>query len=623
MKHKKVKFDIKWIIVPIMILHFGLCCQSNVYSKTYPSYLDDNNPVDSVFQALKEIKWNGYIRTYFYGRNLQDKYFDTPGGNQWYSVGAGWGQPLMRLTGRGQLYKNTGFEIEYTLNSLLYGQDDNNSLIRNAVPLQTLKFQTNYNTNYGKFKFTGGGVLWCNQTTFTLGGFKTRYDSFERVPWEGPGSSLARYNKAFSATHVDEARDSRFGSAAIQGVILEGADLPHGLGFSAIIGKSNFSGGYQSWQKQSPKKIQSYRLYKRFGQNTIGINYNNSFGETDQYLKKQESTNIITTDINLNVGNFTINSEIGMGTYSNPKFSPKSGEAINLIVSNNKNFINAPFTVQFFQVNPNVVNPNSEMQNSSVGSLSQSFGDSTQLNTKKGGIFDIGQVTNNRRALDIIINKTIGNFKIGIGASSGQELQNLYNEITFQHRLNRMTRAQFNFYQSRVGPYDRIYSVFLTTFEAIKITNPGNTATYRKGFNIVDFTLKYKMWLFNRQLIFTNYINYNTVQKGLSALPVNTDKAFVTYVFDEFITIYEITSKVCFIGLVGKERVIGNNDTETAPNGKHVNQFGYAYGAGIDIDINDRAGLYIRHRWFSHRDPNFVLDKFKGQETGIEFKVFF
>ncbi len=608
-----------------VILHFSfMFYQNELYAKA--DSIADKDTIDekeTIYHPLKEIRWNGYARTYFYGRNLKDRYTDTPGGAQWYSIGAGWGQPLLRLTGRARIYHNTDFEVEYTLNSLLYGQDDNNSLIRTASPLQTITFQSHYNTNYGKFRFAGGGVMWTRQTSMTLGGFKTRYDSFERIPWEGSGYSIDRYNKWYTSTNVEESKDSRFGSAAIQGIQVEGSDLPHGLGFSAIIGKSNFSGGYQSWLKQSPKKIQAYRVNKKFGQHIIGLNYSNSFGETDQFNRKKESTTILTTDATINLGSFSIVSEIGMGSYSNPIVSQKSGEAINVIESNTRNFLRLPFTIQFFQVSPNVVNLNSEMQNSSVGSLSQSFGDSTQLNTKKGGIFDIGQLTNNRRVLNLIINKNIRNFKLGLGFSAGQEIENLYNEITFQHRLNRTSRAQFNFYQSRVGPYDRIYSVFLTTFESIRITNPGNTDAYRKGFNIVDLTLKYKFWLFNRQVILSNYTNYNTVQKGLSALPVNQDKAFITYLFNEFITVYELSRGLCIIGLLGTEKVIGNSDTEAAANGKNVNQTGYAYGIGLDIDINDKAGFYIRHRWFEHKDTNFVLDKFKGQETSVEFKVFF
>ena len=605
------------LLVNIMLL------QNNVFAKSSTILIDTLIEAESTYRLLKEIKWNGYARTYFYGRNLKNKYSDTPGGAQWYSIGAGWGQPLLRLTGRAKLYKNTDFEVEYTLNSLLYGQDDNNSLIRTASPLQTITFQTNYNTNYGKFRFAGGGVMWIRQTSMTLGGFKTRYDSFERIPWEGSGFSMRRYDKWYNATNVEESKDSRFGSAAIQGVHIEGSDLPYGLGFSAIVGKSNFSGGYQSYLRQSPKKIQAYRVYKKFGQTSIGLNYANAFGETNQSLRQKEATSILTTDASINLGSFSIVSEMGIGAYSNPIVKQKSGEAINIILSNTRNFLRLPFTLQFFQVSPNVVNLNSEMQNSSVGSLSQSYGDSTQLNTKKGGIFDIGQLTNNRRVANLILNKNIGKFKIGLGISAGQEIENLYNEITFQHRLNRTTRAQYNFYQSRVGPYDRIYSTFLTTFEAIRITNPGNTATYRKGFNIVDLTLKYKFWLFNRQVILSNYTNYNTVQKGFSVVPVNQDKAFVTYLFDEFITVYQLKEGLCFIGLIGAERVIGNTNTEAATNGKNVNQTGYAYGAGIDIDINDKAGFYIRHRWFEHRDSNFVLDKFKGQDTSVEFKVFF
>ena len=48
-----------------------------------------------------------------------------------------------------------------------------------------------------------------------------------------------------------------------------------------------------------------------------------------------------------------------------------------------------------------------------------------------------------------------------------------------------------------------------------------------------------------------------------------------------------------------------------------------AAALGLDIGLGKNAGLYARHRWFSFEDINYVQDKFKGQETLVELKVFF
>jgi hypothetical protein len=59
------------------------------------------------------------------------------------------------------------------------------------------------------------------------------------------------------------------------------------------------------------------------------------------------------------------------------------------------------------------------------------------------------------------------------------------------------------------------------------------------------------------------------------------------------------------------------------PNGKPMDQVGYGVGVGVDYNITDKCGLYIRERWFSHEDRSFIMDKFTGYETSIEFKIFF
>jgi hypothetical protein len=57
--------------------------------------------------------------------------------------------------------------------------------------------------------------------------------------------------------------------------------------------------------------------------------------------------------------------------------------------------------------------------------------------------------------------------------------------------------------------------------------------------------------------------------------------------------------------------------------GKPRDQYDHGYGIGLDYDYASRAGLYIRHRWFYHRDKNFTKDAFSGQETSLELKIFF
>ncbi|HSZ72544.1 MAG TPA: hypothetical protein VK750_07685, partial [Cytophagaceae bacterium] len=210
--------------------------------------------------------------------------------------------------------------------------------------------------------------------------------------------------------------------------------------------------------------------------------------------------------------------------------------------------------------------------------------------------------------------------------------------ITFEHRLNGVTRSRFAFYERFTGPYNRIHSIFRRTYENIAITD--TVVNYKKSFNTLEFSMKYKMRLFGKELLMTNFTNYSSVQDHWSAIPLFTNKAFLRYFYEEFMAFYAIHQKVTLVGFWGVERVLGNNRTELADangklitdskgravasaNGKPIDQTGYGFGLGIDYNFDTQASLHIRQRWFTQQDKNFTLDKFKGNEMTIEFKVFF
>lgn len=576
------------------------------------------------YQPLRELQWSGYVRTYFYYRNLEEKYFDTPGGQNWFSANGGYNEPFMRLTASGHPTSKTSFEVQYTFDNLLTGQgsvDQSGKSGKISLPLQTLKFAGTHSSKYGNFSMQAGGIFFYTMTSLTIGGYSTRDDPFERLPWEGETNSKKRYEKYYYEGSVRRAYQSRFGSNPIQGFVLEGNSLPYGLGGIALIGKSTSSGGYQSWLESSPRKLQAYRLYKNFSGQLFGVNYMNSFGYTDQFLRQKETVNIITVDSRIKLKEITITAELGMGNYMNPILAKSGGELINASFSTTKKLTYLPLLFHVYQISPNVVNPNSELVNSSVASLANNrFNDSTQFSNSPGAITDAGQLTNNRRGLNLTLQKDIKNFKIGITLCAAEEIENRFDAITFQHRLNKVARSRFNFFSTKVGPYQRISSIYLTTFETIKINT---TDQYKKRFNTLDLNLRYKFRLFHKDILVFNYTNYNSVQRALSVIPVGTSKAFINYLYNEITTMASLNSKVTAIGLFGYEKVTGSKETELAPNGNPINQVGYAYGAGLDFDIKERAGIYIRYRIFSHKDVNFTLDKFRGQEASVEFKVFF
>jgi len=214
--------------------------------------------------------------------------------------------------------------------------------------------------------------------------------------------------------------------------------------------------------------------------------------------------------------------------------------------------------------------------------------------------------------------------KIEFGISANVENENLSDTITFMHRANAFRRSRFTPNSNESGPYARIRNRTRTVFEFIEITD--SIKGYKKGFNAAELTLKYKLSLFNRDLVLVNYTNYGSIREGASALPGvgNQNKIFLTTFYDEFTGFYAIKKKVVLIGFVAIESNQGNmRTTLSSETGKPLNQQGYGFGGGLDYDFMKNAGLYFRHRWMAHQDYNFVLDTFRGQETTVELKYFF
>jgi opacity protein-like surface antigen len=72
------------------------------------------------------------------------------------------------------------------------------------------------------------------------------------------------------------------------------------------------------------------------------------------------------------------------------------------------------------------------------------------------------------------------------------------------------------------------------------------------------------------------------------------------------------------------ERVVGNYQTDIDDMSfMPRNQTALGIGLGLDIALNKNTSLYLRHRYFTYEDVNFVLDNNSGHETTLEIKVNF
>jgi len=626
---------------------------------------DDQDEAKPVTPSVP-VRFSGYARAFIQYRTMDKYYNDMYGGPNNLTVNGvnyidnlqnGYPEPFLMLQADANPTAKTSVCVQYYLDNQMTGQMSDSG--RQALLYRTFNFKGNIYSNIGTFSLTaGGGVNWARMTPFTLGNNLQYYrqDMFERLPWQYYGSSAARYSSYYEDLNISV--DTRWSRAGTQGFILEGSGLPAGFGFMALYGKTDNSGGFRSYVQTSASPIKNViagRLYNNHFGHEIGLNFFRQFGYTNAQQLKPEAQNIATIDFKIRPRNLNIYLELGAGSYKSPDYKEKWSPSANLVVQVDRKVIGLPFSVHAYQVGESVVNVNSDVLNSSIPYVQPTYPiqngtnnlfSSSDITTFPGIMTEVGQMTNNRRGADLQANHSLGNLKISFGYSINQELENKYqfdsryNVINFNHRLNSFTRSRFGYFLNGIGPYSAITSIYRRTFEKVQITD--TDVSYKKAYNAVDLTLKYKLKLFKKELILVNYVTYSTAQDKLSALPVFDDKAFVRYLYEEVNAFYPLHKKLTLVGYFGIETMKANNRTQMvdekgdiitdpktglsaqAPeNGKPRDQIGTGYGLGLDYDFSERAGLFFRHRIFHHRDKNFTKDEFQGQESSVELKIFF
>jgi hypothetical protein len=652
------------------------------------------------------IRYSGFVRFYPYYRNLRTKY-DLPASQpQGLTVPVnitaddGYLQPMMRLCLEGSPTAKLTFTTELQFNHLLLrtipGKTDTAGRYGNLYVL--FNFTASMDTRLGQLKLiAGGGVNWYRLSPTTLWGYQYRDDMFERYPWEPEGHDFGRYSSYYAVGDI--ARDQRFGMQATQGFILEGQNLPAGFDAAILYGKTNTTGGFQSYLTKNPVNMVGGKIGKKFGDHRIGYNFFNQYGYTTSqvvykpivkdgntyYVEDNRLSQLVTSvDGRFVFRQFSIFTELGAGSYLTNTYNAglranaKPGvdhvsrykrnwdETMIFEISTKRSLTYLPIKFELFRFGPHFVNNSSAIANTSVEQAKPSTDtpDQYYINYFDGMVTEVGQLAGNRQGINLFTYKDIRKLKIKFDMSIAQEVQNLAgdlrngaratyaanltpdsltkvpftNSITFQHRLNGLSRSRFAFYERFAGPYNRLHTIFRKAFENIAITD--DIINYKKSFNTMDLELKYKFNFMGKELILSSYNNYSSVQDHWAPVPLITEKAFLRYFVTEFMAFYAIHPKVTLVGFWGAERVKANKRTELAdangnmikdsngrpiadPNGKPMNGTGYGYGLGIDYNFNQRASLHLRNRWFNYADKSFTQDQFKGDEMTMEFKVFF
>lgn len=457
-----------------------------------------------------------------------------------------------------------------------------------------------------------------------------------------------------------------------------------------------------------------FNQYGYFEQNTDSmswraINYQNlPMGkDSSTYFieKNRVSQLILTVDGRFNFDKFKLYTELGAGAFTDSTYNNGvHTEASNVLLHYlSKPWLNNPYAknaytykkkwspalfaeieldrsllnmaVKFsaYHIGEGVVNNTSAINNTSIENFraSPGQGNANVINYYQGMVTEINQYANNRQGVNLTTGFNAGRFKLGVDYANSQEITNLYNDkrtgfgrsntndggtmgngITFQHRVNQLATSRFGYFERYLGPYSRIMNVYRRTYENVQITD--TAVDYKKSFNTMDFSMKYKAKVGGKDIIFSYYINYNSVQDKVSPIPVFTNKAFLRQFYEEFLTFYNIHPKFTILGFAGYERVIGNQRTELAAptddfvaangqtynkgdllidkttnkvfydaRGKAINQFGYGFGLGFDWEYMKRSTLNVRARKYGHHDRNQVKDTYAGYEVTTELKIFF
>lgn len=584
---------------------------------------------------LSSIKVSGDARFYTIFRDMDSQYGDQVTASKnlaflAYPNAAGGnaaGKPLAEFRLTAKPSSESEVSIGYALAHVFTGEQGDSSRfvqIRNLI-----NFGGKIKTDYGLFSAeAGGGVLWTYLSPLTMSNVEYRPDNFDRLPWDWYTDSWAKYTDFYNAS-VNLGGEN-YGAVGLQGFKFAGKGLPGNFGVDVMFGRTNQSVDQTKVGANPPSFVLGGRVEKALGGSTIGLNYYKQDGFVDNISTSEDDRDlreIITLDGKFDLSGVKIYTELGVGRIKNPGYETDGyGNALIVrgVVPESK--LGVPINAQIYGISNDVVSNVSSSLNSNPDAPNGGFGRDPNFATALfiNPLQEVGQITNNRLGFSLNTGKQIGDFKIELGIGLSQEIENLHDTITVQHRANAFSRSRFNPWLQTSGPYQRVQNIFRRSYEFVAITDAENGlgTDYRKGFSSIDLSVNYKTRILKKPTIFKLFQNVGSIQEGF--LPSATNKAFLRQWYGQAITFVKLSKKVSGLAFYEQQWVIGNERTTlSSHNNEPIRQFGEGIGYGFDYDFSSFAGLYFRHRFMYNQDVNFVLDNFEGQELTLELKVFF
>jgi hypothetical protein len=506
-----------------------------------------------------------------------------------------------------------------------------------------------FSTKYANVNIRAGGIHWHVMTPLTMRSFSgyNRFSLFDRNPWDPQFTDInKRYTEYYQRGAITQ--DQRWGSQAVQGMILDLTEMPLGLAANLIYGKTQNAGTAfnpqllevndstanaftRAYLNTIPNFVYGGRLIKNFKKHNVSLNTINHRSYADLLATQPIDNHVYTSEFNLIFDKMRFYGEVGMGKY----MAYKPGEMISVKANFDKKLTKLPFEVHYYRLSPNVVNVNAEFVNTTIQEVRPASAGSQPLIGANGvlqqsgsAMLGLGQMANNRQGININTDIKFEDLTITLGNGIAKEIENINSKITYGHIVNGLTMSQFWrwTFPANVGAYRRTSVLFRGVYESVMLTDLSDNGQVinDKYFNNMEAQVKYKFNLFGRPYHVFYLGAYNSIQPKFSPVTVFTEEAYIRLYAHQLEGYYNIHPKLVLAQYFGWERVIGNYSTQVdIVSQRPVNQQGLAIGGGIDYMLAKNTALYLRHRWFSFEDKSFSLEKFAGHETTIELKIQF
>lgn len=526
-------------------------------------------------------------------------------------------QPLINLNVSGNPTPNTSFSVSYALAHFYTGLVSDSSKIINVQNL--FQFEGSLVKHYGTFKITaGGGAMNLSVSPLTIYNKDFREPSFERLPWEWRTNSFSKYLDDFHES--TPMTPTLLTNTASQGFIFDATDLPEGFGLRAFYGRTNFTLTPQRAIDEHPLELIAGKVYKDFvdGQQ-IAVNYYNQFGFTTANAIARDKREIYTLGFNSSSKKYAFTSEIGVGRVTNPESNSGFGEAISASVKVPNKKSRFPVKASVYRLNKSVASLEAAFLNANNTVQQGGYGADASYDNGLYSSYlqEVNMMANNRQGVILNAEKHFDHIRFELGYAISQELENDSNVVSYQHMTNAFSRSRFQPWQVGVGPYGRVSNRFRRSLETVAITD---SSSYLKTFHAVDLGVNTLFDVANHPLILMNYVYVGSVGKSISPL----NETFLTTIFYELSGYYQLAPKLSVLAFYSIQQTSGgDNTTLSTETQKPLNQKATGIGFGIDYDFAKSAGIYLRHRWMNHEDPNFELDAYRGTSTSLELKYFF